>query len=81
MYITCKTSSAFGSLDPFVTSQILAVFGGFRLGLSSGSRVLFFMFFDSQIFSVKPGIVITGVSINFLYSVMKYNSCSKSVYM
>ena len=30
---------------------------------------------------MKPGIVSTVVSINFLYSVMKYNSCLKSIYV
>ena len=57
-----------------ILSQISAVFGEFRWTYQGEKGVLFFMFLINKYYSVKPGIVITGVSMNFLYSVMKYIS-------
>ena len=76
-----RTSSAFGSLAHVVTSQISAVFGRFRWAYQVEKGVLFFNVFDLTNILCEAGNSYYCVSINFLYSAMKYNSFLKSIYM
>ena len=50
-----RTSSAFGSLAHFVTSQILAVFGGFRWPYQVEKGMLFFMFLINKYILSEAG--------------------------